>query len=598
VSEIALGRKSKNLRKEREIRLGLKDLYRHQYVLGATGTGKTTLLIREVLQAHRNGMCTWVLEPHGDLSHDLVERCRPEDLESVYLFDPLRVGFSLNPFELPGYGTREQREMMVEKIIGETVSFMQRLYGRQYWGPSLNRIFQDALRTLYGQSDAPTFGEMLDLVEEKLGEEEYEGFYEELDRLPKGRTDAVVNKVKPFVENRVLSRIFNRKQSSIDLNSLLRGKKLVIWRLPKGELSELNTGLIALTLLNKLWYSVSLRKDRYPLLLAADEFQNFSFGAMGSLLTEGRKFRVGLLLSHQHTGQVSDRLLGDVLGNAATWAVFRVAGKDASRIAENLERSRKAELTERLTSLPDGKALVKMRSSFGKLPKPPVEVETFRPPLRKNRKVGTVLERMRKLYAREKKTEERGKEDDRLLALLRIVGGLPEASSGATLQEFRKIDGSTRGSEVAKLAERGEKQGFITIEEVKQKRGRPKKVFALTEQGREKLMGSSTKAGGKEHRYMVNRLHNDLAKKGYRVVVPTQAGPGEQPDLLALDWKGNETAYEVETRAHHPKQVKENFRKNFDKGRQVVFVVPGKKVQRRVEKILGDEAELVSFLHT
>ena len=101
----------------KKISITLDDLNRHQYVIGATGSGKSTLIINEILDAFRQGLCTWVIDPHGDLAYDIVEAAYPEDLGSVLIFDPLKVGFSLNPFDLPKYGDQTQRSMMIERMI-------------------------------------------------------------------------------------------------------------------------------------------------------------------------------------------------------------------------------------------------------------------------------------------------------------------------------------------------------------------------------------------------------------------------------------------------------------------------------------------------
>ena len=114
---------------QKNVFISLDDLYRHQYALGATGTGKSTLITHEILQAFRQGLCTWVIDPHGDLALDTIESVYPEDLDNVFLFDPLKVRFSLNPFELPKYEGKASREIMVERMIGEIVSFMKKLYG-------------------------------------------------------------------------------------------------------------------------------------------------------------------------------------------------------------------------------------------------------------------------------------------------------------------------------------------------------------------------------------------------------------------------------------------------------------------------------------
>jgi len=321
-------------------------------------------------------------------------------LENVYLLDPLKVRFSLNPFELPKYEGKAQREIMVERMIGEIVSFMKKLYGFQYWGPSLNRIFQNALRRLYMDDDSPTFMEMLNLVREEL--EGYDDFYDELDKLPRGRTDAVINKLEPFVKNDLLRDIFCQKVSSVDIKKFLGPNKLVVWKLSKGELSEMNTGLIGSALITKLWLTIVSRERglRAPVFLAIDEFQNFAhLQTLSDLVTEGRKYRIGLLLAHQHTKQVPEKLLGDVLGNTATKIVFRVNESDASIVARGFEYGEKSKIMDALTGLPDGKAVVKLRSGFGERSLPPFEISTLRPAGKKHYFTGKLLERMRMLYS-------------------------------------------------------------------------------------------------------------------------------------------------------------------------------------------------------
>jgi len=227
-AKIFIGKRKNSSGQTEEIHVKYDDLFRHQYVLGATGSGKSTLIINEVLDSFRQGLCTWILDPHGDLAYDIAEAAYPEDLRNVLLFDLLKVGFSLNPFELPRYQDKTQREIMVERMIGEIVSFMKKLYGNKYWGPSLNRIFQNALRRLYRNDDSPTFKEMLDLIREELDKDEYKDFYDDLASLPKGRTDSVINKLEPFVKNDLLRKIFCQKVSTVDIEELLKPNRLVI----------------------------------------------------------------------------------------------------------------------------------------------------------------------------------------------------------------------------------------------------------------------------------------------------------------------------------------------------------------------------------
>lgn len=226
------------------IKLG--DLLHHQYILGATGTGKSTLIANEIVQAFEENACCVVIDPHGDISLNVVRAVNPRDLKNVYLFDPLKVKFSLNPLELPYC---DNREIVVEKMIAEVTEFFKKLYGVQYWGPSLNRIFQDGLRALYEEDYSPTLKDLYDLVSGKIQHKE---FQEVLKKSPKGRTDSVLNKLAPFVKNAFVSKILCRKFSSLSLEDLIAPKRLIVFRLPKGELSEIISVLLGSTIIAKL----------------------------------------------------------------------------------------------------------------------------------------------------------------------------------------------------------------------------------------------------------------------------------------------------------------------------------------------------------
>lgn len=215
-----------------------EDLTRHIYVIGATGTGKSSLLINMIAQALDRGLCVHIIDPHGDMSHDLVEALGRERLQSIVFLDPLRVRFSLNPLQLPPYRNRHEREMSVERIIGQMVEVMKRIFGRCYWGPVLNSTFQNVIRLLYLRDDSPTFMDISDVLRneiERLGalalDPRFREFQRVIGELPYERLDAVMNKIDPFVKNAFLRAIFCTKRSTISFDKLMQPGKVVIWRL-------------------------------------------------------------------------------------------------------------------------------------------------------------------------------------------------------------------------------------------------------------------------------------------------------------------------------------------------------------------------------
>lgn len=598
-TRISIGQVKSYREGAREIFLSFEDLFHHQYVLGATGTGKSTLIAREVVQAFNQGLCCLVIDPHGDLSYDIAEAVSKEHLKNVYFFDPLKVGFSLNPLELPKCNSEEERELAVEKIIGEMIEFLSKLYGRQYWGPSLNRIFQEGLRSLYQSDDSPTFKDLLDLIKKKL-KGHYE-FYEDIESLPAGRTDAVINKLVPFVKNKLLRRIFCQKISSLNLEQVIAQKKLIIFRLSKGELSETNSALIGSTVITKLWfYAVSRQKEeRIPIFAAIDEFQNFShLETLRNMVAEGRKYKIALLLAHQHTKQIPEKLLGDILGNAGTKIIFRVSGEDASVISKSIGYDIKS-LIPILTNLPYGRAVVKKRGSFGKNSIPPFEIATL-PLYKKNFLTEAIIERMKERFAVQIEDEEELEFEPEIYDLIKTIDKIAkegkEAKVGLILEEYRKINPSMRGTELSNQIDKAEGLGLASRRIVKQKIGRPKIIVDLTETAKEKLgygLGSSAKAGGDLHRALILRYAKLLEEKGYMVISQEQKGSEEQPDLIAIERdSGKEIGIEAETDASHPEQVTKNYEKNIKAGREVIFVVPDEKIGKRVSNILGEKARI------
>ncbi|MGQ9469548.1 MAG: type IV secretion system DNA-binding domain-containing protein [Nitrososphaerales archaeon] len=259
------------------------------------------------------------------------------------------------------------------------------------------------VRALYSRDDSSTFEDILNVLLGRI-ENRSEAFKElrqELKKIPPERFDAVINKVDPFVKNALLRMLFCRKRSTVNFNELLKPKKLVIWRLAKAEITELNMQMIGSALITKLWFYCASRprEERNPVLLVIDEFQNFAFlETLEVMIAEARKFGIGLVLSHQHTRQLTEGLLGEVLGNTATKIIFRVSGDDALTLARSINMRHERNLANLLVSLPDGSAVVKLMAGFGQEPIRPFEIFTLKPLEKKKVDFNKLIERMRERF--------------------------------------------------------------------------------------------------------------------------------------------------------------------------------------------------------
>ncbi|OYT34365.1 hypothetical protein B6U96_13070, partial [Archaeoglobales archaeon ex4484_92] len=126
----------------------------------------------------------------------------------------------------------------------------------------------------------------------------------------RGRTDAVLNKLAPFVRNRFISKILCSKPASVRIEELLKPGRLVIFRLSKGELSEAIAALLGSAVITQLWFAAISRKERFPVILVVDEVQMFShLETIGSIVSEGRKYGLALIAAHQHLRQLPEKLI-------------------------------------------------------------------------------------------------------------------------------------------------------------------------------------------------------------------------------------------------------------------------------------------------
>ncbi len=295
------------------------------------------------------------------------------------------------------------------------------------------------------------------------------------------------------------------------------------------------------------------------------------------------------MLAHQHTRQIPEALLNDILGNAGVKVAFRVSGEDARIIARSFG---KEELAEKLVSLPDGRAFICLRGEFGGEAKV-AEISTL-PLVYRNSFLEQVLERMHFMF--EVSDEEAVHEDSEVYELLNVLLRMGSAGMSELFEEYRKIRPGISAGELSSLADRAEKLGFVTRRVERKKKGRPKTIIELSEKGWGLCCGEpgAARAGGELHLRLARAYADMLRAQGWAVIFPPQRGRESAADMIAFKraedgWK--RIAVEVEVSADHPEQVRRNYEKNIRKGVEVVFVVPDERVAERVRKVLGDEHE-------
>jgi len=318
------------------------------YVIGKTGTGKSTLLKTLMLQDIAAGEGFALFDPHGDLIEEvrkLIPPAREGDL--VYLNVPDRASvFHFNPFA----GVEKERHAFAAAGM---VEVFKKLWPDE-WGPRLEHLLRNVVFVLL-ENPGSTFGDIPRLLSDRdfrrqlvarVSNEMVRSFWEKefAGYSPAFRavvTAPLSNKVGAFLTDPRLQSILTGKRSSFDLPRIMDEGRILLVNLAKGRIGEGPAALLGSLLVSHLALGGLARADRpeeerRDFFLYLDEFHTFATLSLATMLSELRKYRLSLVLAHQYLGQLEPEIRDAVFGNAGTFISFRVGALDASTVAREL----------------------------------------------------------------------------------------------------------------------------------------------------------------------------------------------------------------------------------------------------------------------
>ena len=388
------------------------DFSRHGYIVGGTGSGKTTLLriiAKHLETSNLNGAFPnsfIYLDPKGDDSLKFIEQCDIHSIENgnVHFLDPMETDFSINPLELPKYNPKERQET-VSRYVGYFMDILKEWYNQQQSFVQMERIFRVLLFYMYQNNDAPTFLDMYDIIiniqeeQEKflqimfkaLGMPESEAMKQALTSIATLRPESFVpllNRVEQFATDPILKKVFCVRHGTVKFEDLIKPHQYTIVRISSLHLAHHVQPLAIQAFVIKLWFTIQERaarikneQDRNHVILALDEFQIVSdLHVLPMILSQSRSYRLGLLLAHQTTAQISDSLLEEITGNCGTQMAGRISGKDASKLAKIWDPRFSKEITQQLASQEDFHWTIKMRAVPGEEQPTPLQFWLHHPP--------------------------------------------------------------------------------------------------------------------------------------------------------------------------------------------------------------------------
>jgi type IV secretory pathway TraG/TraD family ATPase VirD4 len=326
-----------------------EDRFSHTYIIGKTGTGKSTLLESMALQDLHRGNSFALIDPHGDLVERIaaiVPATRRSDVIYLNVSDPLQP-----------YGYNPLRHVRPE-YTALAASGLMEVFKKMWpdaWGVRMEHILRNVLMALLEQPQA-TMHDILRMfsdgafrkqVARSLQNKPVSRFLEkEFEKFSFGyRADGVApiqNKVGAFLADPMLNRVLTSPQTDLHIRRIMDEGKVLLVNLAKGRIGEDSSSLLGALLVTTIGLAAYSRADsptaqRRDFFVYIDEFQSFTTLALANMLSELRKYRVGFTIAHQYLHQLEPDVRHAVLGNAGTIISFRVGAEDAPYLAREFQ---------------------------------------------------------------------------------------------------------------------------------------------------------------------------------------------------------------------------------------------------------------------
>lgn len=345
---------------KREVRMKNEDRFRHFYIIGQTGTGKSSTLQVMIRQDLKAGKGIAVVDPHGSLIEDILPFIPRERADDVIYFDPSDMERPMGLNLLEG-DTWEEKEL----VSMDAMNIMIKLFNEEVFGPRIQDYFRNGCLTLMSDPQGAALTDIVRLFTDddfqKLKVQhvtnpivrsfwEHQmaktGMREKQEMIP-----YFAAKFGQFVTNTMMRNIIGQTKSAFDFFDVMQKGKILLMNLSKGSVGEINSKLLGLVIVQKIQMAAMKRQkvekdQRRDFFLYVDEFQNYITESIETILSEARKYRLGLVVAHQYLAQLEDDKSGmkqgqskvkdAVFGNIGTMMSYKIGAQDAEHMAKEM----------------------------------------------------------------------------------------------------------------------------------------------------------------------------------------------------------------------------------------------------------------------
>lgn len=382
------------------------DRRHHLYTIGKSGAGKTTLLRNLILQDIEAGRGVAVIDPHGDLADDILDHIPRHRTEDVVYFNPADLEYPVG-MNLLGSVPKDERHLVASGIV----SIFRGIWS-EFWGPRLEYILYACVAALLDCENVSLLGVQRLLSDEKYRAwvvkqikdpmvrsfwvNEFEGYER---RFLQEAVAPIQNKVGQLLMSPHVRNIVGQVRNKIDARFMMDDGRIFIANLSKGKLGADKASLLGALLVTQFELAAMSRAnvseaERRDFFLYVDEFQSFTSDSFVSILSEARKYRLCLTLSHQYVDQLRPEIRDAVFGNVGSIIAFRVGHSDAKLLEQAFGE---VYASSQFTSLNNGEVFARLLT--GGQDREPFHGRTLPPSATRHGRRDAIIRRSREKYA-------------------------------------------------------------------------------------------------------------------------------------------------------------------------------------------------------
>jgi len=330
----------------------LKDRSQHMYIIGQTGTGKSTVMKIMALDDIKEGRGLAIIDPHGEFIDTILDYIPEHRINDVVIINPGDRDFC------PGFNLLENIDEHKRDLLASSLMSIFKKIWEGVWSARMEHILKNTILALLETPGTTLLSAskmlvnkdyrkmIIDNIKDPVVKEFWLEEFEAQARVnPKFLIEAIApiqNKIGQFLSVPSIRNMVGQPKSTIDLKDITNNKKILLVKISKGEVGEDNMMLLGAMIITKLYLTIMERstmkaEDMQEFYLYVDEFQNFATSSFASILSESRKYKLNLIIAHQYIAQLGQEVSDAVFGNAGNFIAFRVAGPDAAAMKKVYE---------------------------------------------------------------------------------------------------------------------------------------------------------------------------------------------------------------------------------------------------------------------